>query len=40
VIFAGNRGEQRIVTEVTDQRLREVYAVLVLGCKMGIPFEV
>ena len=28
--------EQRIVTELTDQVLREVYVALVLGCKMEI----
>ena len=37
LILARDRGEQRIVTEVTDQVLRDVYAALVLGSKMEIP---
>src|ERR1039457_5719770 len=33
------RGEQRIVTERTDQGLRDVYTAFVLRCKMEIPVD-
>ena len=35
----GAGGEQRSVTEITDQVLREVYTPRVLGCKMEIPVK-
>lgn len=40
LILARDRGEQRMVTEVTDKELGRVYHDRVLGCKMEIPVDI